>query len=168
MILTHNEGTKVHTKYISLKWHHSKDWIKVTKVDSNLNWTNIFTKPLSKVKHESLRRFIIGWWTLAPLSISSHEGGYSAGCQKSENVTHSVIPDPVFGPRGSVRGRDPPGGWAATRASTQRTRSGYSINIIPNTVLLFVCWHVWRSVESPPPRQNASHSCSESQFSILR
>jgi len=28
---------------------------------TNLNWADIFTKPLSKVKHESLHRFIMGW-----------------------------------------------------------------------------------------------------------
>jgi len=64
--LAHSEGTKVHTKHISLKWHRFKDHIKsgeikVVKVDSNLNWADIFTKPLSKTKHESLRKLIMGW-----------------------------------------------------------------------------------------------------------
>jgi hypothetical protein len=66
VVLVHSEGTKVRTKQISLKWHCFKDHIKsgelkVVKVDSNLNWANIFTKPLSKTKHESLRKFIMGW-----------------------------------------------------------------------------------------------------------
>jgi len=66
VVLAHSEGTKVRTKHISLKWHRFKDHIrtgdiKVVKIDTNLNWADIFTKPLSKVKHESLRRFIMGW-----------------------------------------------------------------------------------------------------------
>lgn len=53
VVLAHSEGTKVRTKHISLKWHRFKDHIKagdikVVKVDSNLNWADIFTKPLCK------------------------------------------------------------------------------------------------------------------------
>jgi len=36
-------------------------------VNSKLNWVNIYTKPLSKIKHESLRKFSMGW------SSSSHD-----------------------------------------------------------------------------------------------
>jgi hypothetical protein len=66
IVLAHSEGTKVRTKHISLKWHRFKDHIqkgdiKVVKIASNLNWADIFTKPLSKVKHDTLRRFIMGW-----------------------------------------------------------------------------------------------------------
>ena len=66
IVLAHSEGTKVRTKHISLKWHRFKDHIcsgdiKVVKIDTNLNWADIFMKPLCKVKHESLRRFIMGW-----------------------------------------------------------------------------------------------------------
>jgi len=66
VVLAHIEGTKVCTKHISLKWHRFKDHIKsgelkVVKIDSNLNRADIFTKPLSKTKHESLRKFIMGW-----------------------------------------------------------------------------------------------------------
>jgi len=66
IVLAHSEGTKVRTKHISLKWHRFKDHIragdiKVVKIDTNLNWADILTKPLCKVKHESLRRFIMGW-----------------------------------------------------------------------------------------------------------
>lgn len=65
VVLAHSEGTKVRTKHISLKWHRLKDHIKqgdlkVVKIESNLNWADIFTKPLCKVKHESLRKFIMG------------------------------------------------------------------------------------------------------------
>jgi hypothetical protein len=66
IVLAHSEGTKVRTKHISLKWHRFKDHIragdlKVVKIDTNLNWADIFTKPLCKVKHESLWHFIMGW-----------------------------------------------------------------------------------------------------------
>jgi len=66
IVLAHSEGTKVRTRHISLKWHRFKDhiWagdIKVVKIDTNLNWADILTKPSCKVKHESLRRFIMGW-----------------------------------------------------------------------------------------------------------
>jgi len=66
IVLAHRKGTKVRTKHISLKWHHFKDHIragdiKVVKIDTNLNWADILTKPLCKVKHESLRHFIMGW-----------------------------------------------------------------------------------------------------------
>jgi hypothetical protein len=59
VVLAHSEGTKVCTKHISLKWHRFKDHIKsgehsVVKIDSNLSWADIFTKPLCKTKHESL------------------------------------------------------------------------------------------------------------------
>lgn len=66
IVLAYSEGTKVRTKHISLKWHRFKDHLrngdmKVVKIDSNLNWADIFTKPLAKLKHETLRRFIMGW-----------------------------------------------------------------------------------------------------------
>jgi hypothetical protein len=66
IVLAHSEGTKVRTKHISLKWHRFKDHIqkgdiKVVKIASNLTWADIFTKPLIKVKHDTLRRFIMGW-----------------------------------------------------------------------------------------------------------
>ena len=66
VILAHSKGATVRTKHISLKWHRFKDHIKngdmkVVKIDSSLNWAAIFTKPLTKLKHETLRRFIMGW-----------------------------------------------------------------------------------------------------------
>jgi len=66
VVLAHRDGNKVRTKHISLKWHRFKVHIrngglKVVKIDSAHNWADIFTKPLSKVKHESLRKFIMGW-----------------------------------------------------------------------------------------------------------
>lgn len=58
IVLAHSEGTKVCTKHISLKWHCFKDHIfagdiKVVEIDTKINWADILTKPLSKVKHES-------------------------------------------------------------------------------------------------------------------
>lgn len=66
IVLANSDSTKVHTKRISLKSHHFKDRIRngaitVTKIDSNLNWANILTKPLCHAKHESLHKFIVGW-----------------------------------------------------------------------------------------------------------
>jgi hypothetical protein len=66
IILAYSDGTKPRTKHLSLKWHHFKDQIRngaitVTKVASNLNWADIFTKPLCSLKHNSLRRLIMGW-----------------------------------------------------------------------------------------------------------
>jgi len=66
VVLAHSEGTKVRTKHISLKWHLFKDYIKsgdikVVMIDSNLNCANMVTKPLCKVEHDSLRKFIMGW-----------------------------------------------------------------------------------------------------------
>lgn len=66
IVLAYSEGTKARTKHISLKWHHFRDQlhngsIKITKVDTNLKWADIMTKPLSKAKHQSLRKFIMGW-----------------------------------------------------------------------------------------------------------
>jgi hypothetical protein len=53
-------------KHIRLKWHHFKDQLQaghiaITKIASNLNWADILTKPLIKVKHETLRHLIMGW-----------------------------------------------------------------------------------------------------------
>jgi hypothetical protein len=66
IVLAHSEGTKVRTKHISLKWHHFKDHIKngdlkVVKIESSLDRADILTKPLCKVKHESVRKFIMVW-----------------------------------------------------------------------------------------------------------
>lgn len=66
IVLAYNDGTKVRTKHISLKWHHFRDQlrdghIKITKVASNLNWADLLTKPLTTLKDQTLRRFIMGW-----------------------------------------------------------------------------------------------------------
>jgi hypothetical protein len=57
---------KPRTKHISLKYHHFHDQIKngslsIVKVDTHKNWADIFTKPLGKLKFETLRHYIMGW-----------------------------------------------------------------------------------------------------------
>lgn len=54
------------TKHISLKYHHFNDQIKngtlsIIKVDTNKNWADVFTKPLGRLKFETLHRLIMGW-----------------------------------------------------------------------------------------------------------
>lgn len=66
IVFVYQEGMKARTKQISLKWHHFRDQLKsraiqIVKVDTNHNWTDILTKPLSKAKHEWLHHFIMGW-----------------------------------------------------------------------------------------------------------
>jgi hypothetical protein len=66
IVLAYNDGTKVRTKHISLKWHHFKDHLrngslKIVKVASNLNWADILTKPLCKAKHETLWKLMMDW-----------------------------------------------------------------------------------------------------------
>lgn len=66
IVLAYSDGTKVRTKHISLKWHHFHDQLraghlKITKIASNLNWADLLTKPLTPLKHQTLRKFIMGW-----------------------------------------------------------------------------------------------------------
>jgi hypothetical protein len=66
IVLAHSEGTKMRTKHIALKWHHFRDQtktgqIKLIKVDTNFNWADILTKPLTRSKHEALHKMIMGW-----------------------------------------------------------------------------------------------------------
>jgi hypothetical protein len=65
IVLATSDSTRFQTKHIALKWHHFKDQIrsgqiKLVKVDSNYNWADIFTKPLSRQKFEGLHKFIMG------------------------------------------------------------------------------------------------------------
>jgi hypothetical protein len=64
--LATTDVTKPRTKHIAIKWHHFRDqitqgFIKVVKVDTNYNWADILTKPLTRYKHDSLRKMIMGW-----------------------------------------------------------------------------------------------------------
>ena len=65
-----NDGDKYRprTKHLSLKWHHFRDqikqgWLKVRKIDTKVNWADIFTKPLPKPHFEFLRDAMMGWRT---------------------------------------------------------------------------------------------------------
>ena len=54
------------TRHLTIKWHHFKDQIAngsmtVVKVDTSLNWADIFTKPLARSSFESLRKLMMGW-----------------------------------------------------------------------------------------------------------
>lgn len=56
IVLAYSNGTKQQTKNISLKCHHfwdqlHKGHIQITKVQTNLNWAGIFTKPICTDKH---------------------------------------------------------------------------------------------------------------------
>ena len=56
----------VRTRHISVKWHHFKDqiyngWLRVDKVDTAKNWSDIFTKVLAGPQFEKLRDEMMGW-----------------------------------------------------------------------------------------------------------
>ncbi len=66
VLATTESNFKPRTKHISLKFHLFHDNIKmaslkILKIDSNLNWANIFTKLLGKTKFTHLRRLMMGW-----------------------------------------------------------------------------------------------------------
>jgi hypothetical protein len=66
IVLANSEGHKPRTKHIAIKWHHFRDQIrqghiKLVKVDTNFNWADLLTKPLTCHKHETLRKMIMGW-----------------------------------------------------------------------------------------------------------
>jgi hypothetical protein len=66
IVLANSEGHKPRTKHIAIKWHHFHDQIrqghiKLVKVDTNFNWADLLTKPLTRHKHEALRKMIMGW-----------------------------------------------------------------------------------------------------------
>jgi hypothetical protein len=53
-------------KHTSIKWHHFRDEIqkgniKITKIHTSLNISDILTKPLVTSKFISLRKFLMGW-----------------------------------------------------------------------------------------------------------
>jgi hypothetical protein len=54
------------TKHIGIKWHHMRDKVKdgsirVAKVHTSVNWSDIFTKPLPRVRFEELRLLMMNW-----------------------------------------------------------------------------------------------------------
>ena len=55
-----------HTKHIGIKWHHFHDQVanghvEIQKIDTQINWANIFTKPLPRPQFEALRKLMMGW-----------------------------------------------------------------------------------------------------------
>ncbi len=66
IVVATTESTKLRTKHIAFKWHHFKDQIKaghikVVKINTQDNWADILTKPLTRQKHCYLRKLIMGW-----------------------------------------------------------------------------------------------------------
>jgi hypothetical protein len=54
------------TKHISIKWHHFRDEIqkgniKITKIHTSLNISDILTKPLVTSNIIGLGKFLMGW-----------------------------------------------------------------------------------------------------------
>jgi len=61
-----SEAVRPRTKHLSIKYHHFRDQVlngtvRVVKVHTNDNWADIFTKPLTRVKFERLRKLLMGW-----------------------------------------------------------------------------------------------------------
>jgi hypothetical protein len=57
---------KPRTKHISLKYHHFHDQIRnghlqIIKVNTHSNIADIFTKPLTRLKFQTIRRLLMGW-----------------------------------------------------------------------------------------------------------
>ena len=66
IVLAQSDQHKPRTKHISIKWHHFRDQIQngnitISKIASAENIADIFTKPLVRVKHEALRKPMMGW-----------------------------------------------------------------------------------------------------------
>ena len=66
IILAETDQHKPRTKHISIKWHHFRDQIQngtitISKISTHDNLADILTKPLVRVKHEALRKPIMGW-----------------------------------------------------------------------------------------------------------
>ena len=65
IVLANSDAAKPRTKHIAIKWHHFKDqiqngFIKVGKVDTNYNWADLLTKPLTRYKSDSLHKMVMG------------------------------------------------------------------------------------------------------------
>jgi hypothetical protein len=65
-VATREAHLKPRTKHISLKYHHFRAYVQsgalqIVKVASASNLADIFTKPLTQVLHENLRKGLMGW-----------------------------------------------------------------------------------------------------------
>jgi hypothetical protein len=66
ILCTTEANFKPYTKHISIKWHHFHDQIRndnlqKTKVSTDLNWADMLTKPLAKIKFQKLQSLMMGW-----------------------------------------------------------------------------------------------------------
>ena len=66
VVLANSDEYRPRTKHLAIKWHHFKDQVrngnlKVSKVDTKLNWADMFTKPVDKKTFETLRLLMTGW-----------------------------------------------------------------------------------------------------------
>ena len=60
------EQFRPHTKHIGIKWHHFRDQVanshvEIQKIDTSIQWADIFTKPLPRPQFEALRKLMMGW-----------------------------------------------------------------------------------------------------------
>ena len=54
------------TKHIGIKWHHFCDQVanshvEIQKINTRINWADIFTKPLPRPQFKALRKLMMGW-----------------------------------------------------------------------------------------------------------
>ena len=66
IVLANDDQYRPRTKHLAIKWHHFKDQVrngnlKVSKVDTKINWADIFTKAVDKTTFERLRNLMMGW-----------------------------------------------------------------------------------------------------------
>jgi hypothetical protein len=66
IVLANSDEYRPRTKHLAIKWHHFKDQVrhghvKVSKIDTKLNWADILTKACDKQTFETLRKLMMGW-----------------------------------------------------------------------------------------------------------
>ena len=66
VVLANDDQYRPRTKHLAIKWHHFKDQVrngnlKVSKIDTKINWADIFTKAVDKTTFERLRKLMMGW-----------------------------------------------------------------------------------------------------------
>ncbi len=66
LTIANSEAIQLQTKHLSIKYHCFGDQvlngtIHVIKIQTNDNWADIFTKPLSGVKVKQLHKLLMGW-----------------------------------------------------------------------------------------------------------
>ena len=66
LVLATTDQYRPRTKHLGVKWHHFKDQVrngnvKISKVDTKLQWADIFTKPLDRGTFETIRKLVMNW-----------------------------------------------------------------------------------------------------------